>query len=75
VLWLATPAPAEDFDPNVVTPGVIGFILTIVVVFAVVLLMVDMSRRMRRVRHRAEINERLDAEEAAAARGEEPPAP
>lgn len=67
LLWASTPPPAEEFDPNVVTPGVIGFALTFLVAIAVVLLVIDMVRRIRRINHRAAVNERLDAEEAAAA--------
>jgi hypothetical protein len=66
-LWTATPAPGEDFDPNVVTPGVWGFVITFGIVVAVVLLVVDMVRRTRRVNYRAEVTARLDAEEAAEA--------
>jgi capsular polysaccharide biosynthesis protein len=68
VQWLlrfATPAPDETIDPNIVTPGVIGFILTIALAIAVVLLIVDMTRRIRRINYRAQANEKLDAEEAA----------
>jgi hypothetical protein len=61
-----TPGPAEDFDPNLVTPGVWGFVITFAIVVAVVLLVVDMVRRTRRVTYRAAVNEQLDAEEAAA---------
>lgn len=64
---IPTPGPAEDFDPNVVTPGVWGFVITFGIVVAVVLLIVDMVRRTRRVNYRAAINAQLDAEEAAAA--------
>ena len=64
---IPTPGPAEDFDPNVVTPGVPGFVITFGLVIVVVLLIVDMVRRTRRVNYRAEVNERLDAEEADAA--------
>lgn len=59
---------AEDepmFDPNSVTPGVIGFLATFVVIVIVVLLATDMVRRVRRTQYRAEVNERLDAEAAA----------
>jgi hypothetical protein len=66
MLWVATPAPDEDFDPNVVTPGVIGFVLTFALAIVVVLLVIDMTRRIRRITYRAQANERLDAEEAAA---------
>ena len=64
---LPTPGTPEGFDPNVVTPGVWGFVITFAIVVAVVLLIVDMVRRTRRVSYRAAINEQLDAEEAAAA--------
>lgn len=53
-------------DPNTVTPGVVGFVVTFALAVVVVLLMIDMVRRTRRLRYRAEANERLDAEEAAA---------
>lgn len=66
ILWASTPAPGEDFDPDVVTPGVIGFALTFALAVAVILLVIDMVRRIRRINHRAAVNERLDAEEAAA---------
>ena len=64
---IPTPGTPEGFDPNVVTPGVWGFVITFGIVIAVVLLIVDMVRRTRRVNYRAAINEQLDAEEAAAA--------
>ena len=57
----------EEFDPNTVTPGVVGFVATFFVAAAVVLLVLDMTRRVRRTRYRAEIAEHLDAEEAEAA--------
>jgi hypothetical protein len=50
-----------------VTPGVVGFIVTFLVAVAAVLLAIDMTRRIRRVRYRAEIAEKLDAEQAAQA--------
>jgi hypothetical protein len=52
--------PAIEVDPNSVTPGVIGFIMTFGVMIAVLLLVLDMVRRVRRVRYRAEIAEKLD---------------
>jgi len=71
VFWLlplVVPAPDPgNADPNTVTPGVIGFVVTFALALVVVLLMVDMVRRTRRLRYRAEANERLDAEEAARA--------
>ena len=52
--------PAIEVDPNSVTPGVIGFIMTFGVMIAVLLLVIDMVRRVRRVRYRQEIADRLD---------------
>ena len=61
---------APELDPNTVTPGVIGFFAIFFVAGAVVLLMLDMTRRIRRTRYRGEVAERLDAEEAARAESE-----
>ena len=57
---------AAEFDPNSVTPGVVGFIVTFGLAAVVVLLVLDMVRRVRRLRYREEISAQLDAEEAAA---------
>ena len=54
--------PAIEVDPNSVTPGVVGFGVTFVVAGAVLMLILDMVRRVRRVRYREEINAKLDAE-------------
>lgn len=59
-------AEGEQFDPNTVTPGVVGFLATFGLALIVVLLAFDMVRRVRRTRYRAEIGEQLDAEEAEA---------
>lgn len=61
------PTPSMTVDPDSVTPGPAGFAVIIIVVIAVVLLIWDMNRRVRRVRYRGEVREELDAEEAAAA--------
>lgn len=66
-VWLAatpTPTPSGTPDDDLVTPGVAGFVVTFLVALAAVLLALDMVRRIRRVRYRAEINEKLDAEQA-----------
>ena len=64
---IATPTPTPtDFDPNLVTPGVIGFVVTLALIVGTIFLIIDMNRRTRRVTYRAQIAERLDAEEAAA---------
>ncbi len=53
-------------NPDLVTPGVVGFIATFFVGVVTVLLVWDMVRRIRRQRYRAEIEAKLDAEQAAA---------
>src|SRR4029453_11954948 len=52
----------EEFDPDTVTPGVWGFVLTFLVMVVVVLLVLDMVRRIRRVNYRAGVREKLGAE-------------
>ena len=64
-------ATDEEFDPNTVTPGIWGFVLTFLVMVAVVLLILDMTRRMRRVNMRAQVQAQLAAEAEAAARDAE----
>lgn len=61
--------PAIEVNPVMVTPGVIGFIATFGVAIASLLLILDMVRRVRKVRYREEIAAKLDAEEAAAKAG------
>ena len=67
--WLmaATPVPDPNFDTNTVTPTWVGFLVTFLVAVATVLLIMDMVRRVRRVRYREEIREKLAAEREAAA--------
>ena len=62
-----TPTPSGvPFDTTTVTPGWIGFAITLLVMIATLLLIIDMVRRVRRVRYREEIREKLAAEQAAA---------
>jgi len=61
---LATTPPPAGFDEDKVSPGVVGFIAIFLIAAATVLLIIDMTRRIRRVRYRAEVQEKLDAEEA-----------
>lgn len=63
------PTPTSTVPPEVVTPGFAGFAVVIVVVAAVILLIWDMNRRIRRVRYREEVRDELDAELAAASEG------
>lgn len=60
------PLPPSQVDENLVTPGVIGFLVTFGFMIVVVLLILDMVRRLRRLRYRAEARERIEAEARAA---------
>lgn len=53
-------------DPNKVyySPGVIGFLAVFLMMVAATLLVIDMTRRVRRVRYRDEIREKLAGEAA-----------
>ncbi|QWT23743.1 hypothetical protein KPL76_13815 [Subtercola sp. PAMC28395] len=63
----STPSPSPTFNPDTVTPGTIGFVITLFVAVGAVLLIIDMVRRIRRVNLKQQVKEKLDAEEAAAA--------
>lgn len=56
LLATAEPSPGEDLreglDPEMVTPGTLGFLATLFVVIATVFLIRDMAKRVRRVRYR-----------------------
>ena len=58
---------AAELDPNLVTPGVVGFFATLFIAGMTILLIFDLVRRIRRSRYREEIGLLLDAEVAAAA--------
>jgi hypothetical protein len=55
----------ETIDPQLVSPGAVGFFATILVAGLTLLLLLDMVRRMRKVNMRADIKAKLDAEDAA----------
>lgn len=63
------PAPSPSLRPGLsqdqVTPGLLGFVLTAFIVVLTALLIVDMVRRIRRVRYRAQVEEERAAAEAA----------
>jgi len=71
--WLAdgtpTPSPSPALNEDLVTPGIVGFVVTFFIAVATVLLVIDMTRRIRRVRYRAEVQEQLEAEEREGAEG------
>ena len=61
--WLATATPTPvPLDEDTVTPGWIGFVVIFAVALMTVLLIIDMTRRVRRVRYRSEIRDKLAAE-------------
>jgi hypothetical protein len=75
LLSLNTFAPKTELidplnDPNKVyySPGVIGFLAVFLMMVAVTFLVIDMVRRVRRVRYRSEIQEKLAGEAAAQGR-------
>ena len=63
----ASPSPLPSTDPanTFYSPGTIGFIATFGMALGATLLIFDLVRRVRRVRYRAEIQEKLDAETAS----------
>jgi hypothetical protein len=65
-LWAEELIPPIEVDPVLVTPGVVGFVVTFMVAIGALLLILDMVKRVRRVRYRAEIAEMLDREEREA---------
>lgn len=63
---LPTPSLREGVSEDQITPGLWGFIMTAFFVLATTLLIVDMVRRIRRVRYRAQVEEERLAAAAAA---------
>ncbi|MFF2494720.1 hypothetical protein [Agromyces sp. NPDC058064] len=60
-------AEQDEFDPNTVTPGVWGFVVTFLIMVVVLLLILDMVRRIRRTNYRAQVRAELEAAAEAAA--------
>jgi hypothetical protein len=71
VLWVArlepTDGPEWDGEADLVTPGVVGFVVTFLIAAITLLLILDMTRRIRRLRYREEIKAKIAAEQADAA--------
>lgn len=63
--WLAEEA---EFDPDTVTPGFVGFILTGALAVAVIFLGINLVRRLRRNAYRHDIRDEIEAELAASKR-------
>ena len=75
LFWLASEAPSDVvIDDTWYSPGVVGFLATFGVAGAAILIIFDMTRRVRRVRYRAEIVQKLDLEQqlGESARPEDP---
>ena len=64
LFWLASEAPSDVvIDDTWYSPGVVGFLATFGVAGVAILIIFDMTRRVRRVRYRAEIVQKLDLEQ------------
>jgi hypothetical protein len=64
LLFAAMPTPSADPSETFYSPGILGFVFTFALAGLAILLVFDMVRRMRRVRYRAEVREKLAAEAA-----------
>jgi hypothetical protein len=80
VVWLAsapspTPVGPPGFggDPNTVSPGPWGFAAIFFVAALTILLLIDMTRRIRRIRYREEIRQLLEGESPEFDPPKEPP--
>lgn len=60
----ATPSPTPGVTAEKAGPGVLGFIVTAAMVVAVIFLLVNMSRRIRRVRYREQVREEFEGRAA-----------
>jgi hypothetical protein len=59
-----TPTPTTDPANTFYSPGTVGFLAVAFITLAAVVIIFDMVRRVRRVRYRAEVQEKLAAEAA-----------
>lgn len=59
------PSLREGLEPDQVTPGLLGFLLTFFIVIVTFFLIRDMTKRIRRVRYRGEVMERAQQENEA----------
>lgn len=58
----ATPAPTPSYDPNAITPGITGFVVTALFFVACALLVWSLIRRVSRMTHRERVRAELEAE-------------
>ncbi|MCX6497719.1 MAG: hypothetical protein NTU93_02825 [Arthrobacter sp.] len=64
-----SPSLRPGLDLDQVTPGLLGFLLTAFIVVLTAVLIVDMVRRIRRVRYRAQVEEERGVTEDAGVPG------
>ena len=66
LIYMDEPSPTSTTDPanTFYSPGTVGFLAVAFITGAAILIIFDMVRRVRRVRYRAEIQEKLAAEAA-----------
>lgn len=64
LIFSMTPTPTTDPANTFYSPGTVGFLAVAFITLAAVVIIFDMVRRVRRVRYRAEIQEKLAAEAA-----------
>ncbi len=57
--------PTQSEGAIATSPGILGWVFTFLLAAAVIFVIYDMVRRIRRVRYRAEIIEEISEEEAA----------
>lgn len=57
IIAAQSPNPSQAPDPDLVTPGTIGFLATLAIVIVVIFLIRDALRRVRRVRARSEASD------------------
>lgn len=62
-----SPLPTQTVTDEMVTPGPLGFFAILFVGVITLLLIIDMVRRIRRTRYRAEVRERILAEQSESA--------
>ena len=63
---LEQPSLKPGLDPNQVSPGAFGFIVTFILAIAVILLFADMARRQRRLKYRFDYAMQREREQAEA---------
>lgn len=64
LIFSMTPTPTTDPANTFYSPGTVGFLAVAFITLAAVVIIFDMVRRVRRVRYRAEVQEKLAAEAA-----------